>query len=148
MEHARIADFLSFTKRLDKALFYVKGEEGRNLHLKGIHVLCLFYICGGEPMSAMDLSRATGEDKGAISKALEKLRSIGFVEPRKGYMEPIKLTKKGEEASARLMKRIEKIASLARIGIPDEEDDAFLLTMKKYVDNFDKAISENKEAKK
>ncbi len=148
MEHARIADFLSFTKRLDKALFYVKGEEGRNLHLKGIHVLCLFYISGGKPMSAMDLSRVTGEDKGAISKALEKLRSVGFVEPRKRYMDAVKLTAKGEEASQRLLKRIDKIASMARIGISDEEDDAFLLTMKKYVDNFDKAISDNKESKK
>ncbi len=99
-------------------------------------------------MSAMDLSRVTGEDKGAISKALEKLRSVGFVEPRKRYMDAVKLTAKGEEASQRLLKRIDKIASMARIGISDEEDDAFLLTMKKYVDNFDKAISDNKESKK
>lgn len=148
MEYERIADFLSFTKRLDKALFYVKGEEGRNLHLKGIHVLCLFYISGGEPMSAMDLSRITGEDKGAISKALEKLRSIGFVEPRKRYMDAVRLTSKGEEASKRLLRRIEKIALFARVGISDEEDDAFLLTMKKYVDNFDKAINDNKASKK
>ena len=138
MEPERVTDFLFFTRSLEKCLFAVKGREGEKLSLKGIHILCLFFLCAKGPMSVMELARATQEDKGAVSKALEKLRRTNFVEAKKRYMEPIRLTRHGEVEAARLMHRIQRIA----------EADAFIKTLRAYVCNFDRAIlaSEAKSA--
>ncbi len=148
METERVADFLFFTRRLEKCLFAVKGREGEKLSLKGIHILCLFFLCAKGPMSVMELARATQEDKGAVSKALEKLRRTNFVEAKKRYMEPIRLTRHGEVEAARLMHRIQRIAEAAREGINQDEADAFIKTLRAYVCNFDRAIlaSEAKSA--
>ncbi len=148
MEAERVADFLFFTRKLEKALFSVKGKEGERLSLKGIHILCLFFLCAKGPMSVMELARATQEDKGAVSKALERLRKANFIEAKKKYMEPIRLTRHGEVEAARLMYRIQCIAETAREGISQDEADAFIRTLRAYVNNFDRAIlaSEAKSA--
>lgn len=143
MDLDRVADFLFFTRKLEKALFVVKGKEGANISLKGIHVLCLFFLAVRGPMSVMDLARATQEDKGAVSKALDKLRKMAYVEPKRKYMDAIRLTRAGEVEAARLLYRTQRIAQAARKGIDDQQADAFIKTLRAYVDNFDRAIEQS-----
>ena len=148
MDLDRVANFIFFTRKLEKALFFVKGKEGNNISLKGIHVLCLFFLAVKGPMSVMDLARATQEDKGAVSKALDKLRKLFYIEPKRKYMDAIRLTRTGEIEAAKLLHRVQKIASAARDGISDEQADAFLKTLHAYVNNFDRALEyeENRQS--
>ncbi len=121
----------------------IKCEETGKLGLKGTHVSCLYYLYRAEkPLTARELCSVCGEDKAAISRAVDYLGGEGYVrcESRalKKYKSPILLTEKGKEAGRFLSGRVESILIDASRGLTEENRAIFYESLDLISDNLQK----------
>ena len=121
----------------------IKCEETGKLGLKGTHVSCLYYLYRAEgPLTARELCSVCGEDKAAISRAVDYLGGEGYVKCESGapkkYKSPISLTEKGMEAGKILSDRVESILVDASCGLTEENRAIFYESLDIISDNLQK----------
>lgn len=120
--------FNKFTTQVNKIvrnIHRIKCEETGKLGLKGTHVSCLYYLYRAErPLTAGELCSVCGEDKAAISRAVDYLGGEGYAKcesnGRKKYRSPISLTEKGLATGKYVSDRVESILIDASRGLTDE----------------------------
>lgn len=122
----RFNKFTTQVNRIVRNIYRIKCEETGKLGLKGTHVSCLYYLYRAEgPLTAGELCAVCGEDKAAISRAVDYLGGEGYVSCESGaqkkYKSPISLTQKGREAGRFLSDRVESILIEASRGLSDEK---------------------------
>ncbi len=103
----------------------IKSIEVAEYNLKGPHVSCLYYIYKQENLTAKELCDLCGEDKGAISRALDFLEESGFIIAQevegKKYKMPLVLTEKGSTVAEGMCKKIDGILDEVSKGISEGE---------------------------
>ena len=121
----RFGNFVYLISSINRYIRKIKTEELIDYNLKGTHIMCLYYIEKFEKATAKDLCDFTGEDKSAISRALEYLESSYLikndVEDGKKYKSQYSLTEDGIVVADLVGAKIDKAISNAGAGISDEE---------------------------
>ncbi|MBQ7923972.1 MAG: MarR family transcriptional regulator [Clostridia bacterium] len=138
--------FHTFTVQIAKiarAIRRIKAEETEELHLKGTHVSCLYYLYKEERgMTATELCEACDEDKAAVSRSVEYLEEYGYVacksEKQKRWKSLLVLTDKGREAGRRIADKIDCILAQASEGLTEENRLIFYQSLKLISDNLQK----------
>lgn len=94
--------------------------------LKGTHVTCLYFLHEMGEMTAAELSRLSGEDKAAISRAVDFLVSSGYVLQAEGsYRQRLKLTDKGAQIALCISKKLHDIVDFVGSDITEDERKKF-----------------------
>ena len=98
----RFETFTILISRINRSIRKIKNQEMADWGLKSIHVSCLHYLRSQGSLTAAELCERCEEDKAAVSRAIDHLKSEGFIEAStngaKPYKCPLVLTKKGEQA--------------------------------------------------
>lgn len=137
----RFGKFTVLLNSIARSIYRIKCAEMGELGLKSTHVSCLYYLYRAErPLNLKELCGVCGEDKAAVSRAVNFLGREGYVaEGGAGkYRSPLSLTKKGEETAAIIAERIESLLAVAGGGIPDGERETLYKNLQAIADNLQK----------
>ena len=104
-------------------------------NLKSPHVSCLYYLYRETGLTATELCERCEEDKATVSRALEYLKSEGYLvnddAAVKRYKSPLLLTAKGQEAAARIAEKIDCVLAEVDGVLTEEERHAFYCSLTK-----------------
>ena len=119
--------FVQLISSLNKYIRKIKTEELSEFNLKGTHVMCIYYIDKFSKITAKELCDLTGEDKAAISRALDYLEGEGFIQHEidelKRYKTPYVFTEKGLSFASRYCGRIDETVENADAGVEEDDKD-------------------------
>ena len=119
--------FVNLISDLNRNIRKIKTAELADYNLKGTQLMCLYYVNKFSKITAKELCDATGEDKSAISRALEYLENEGFIQNElddgRKYKNPYALTQKGLEIVTHLGDEIDESIACAGEGLTDEDRD-------------------------
>lgn len=124
----RFETFAITITELYKSLVKIKTQCMSGYHLKGSHVMCLFYLeKSAEPLTVTELSSLCHEDKAATSRSIGELENLGYVifDSDTKYRAPIALTAAGQKIALDFKTQIENAVTAGGCGITDEERDTF-----------------------
>lgn len=124
----RFETFAITITELYKSLVKIKTQCMSGYHLKGSHVMCLFYLeKSAEPLTVTELSSLCHEDKAATSRSIGELENLGYVifDSDTKYRAPIALTASGQKIALDFKTQIENAVTAGGCGITDEERDTF-----------------------
>lgn len=125
-----IQRFQSFVTGITVCYKYIqriKSAEMTEFGLKGTHVMCIFFLHHNpEGLTAAELCRLCAEDKAAISRTLDTLRSRGYIEPgEKRYRARLRLSGAGLAVAEQVDGLIEQWVGSAGSGLSDADREAF-----------------------
>lgn len=130
----RFESFISITSEIHKCINKIKTEEMASLNLKNAHALYVYYLYKHKKLSLTQLSAKCRTDKSAVSRAIDYLKSEGYIEiSDSGYKKPIKLTEKGNVVGAELNKKINSILEATSDGVSDEDRAIMYQTLEKIL---------------
>lgn len=119
----RFNKFTVTVNSLVRNIHKIKSGEMAKLGLKSTHVSCLYYLYKeGGAMTARELCDVCGEDKAAISRAVDMLGREGYLYCEGGakrYKSPIILTEKGREVAEFIAGRVSCILEEASAQLSD-----------------------------
>lgn len=139
--------FQSFTTsvlKIYKLIQKIKLHEMRGYGLKGIHVMCMYYLRERpEGLTASELMRLTLDDKAAISRALKLLSDKGYIEyDEKTYNSRIRLTPAGFEVAEDVSVKADKAVSAVAEDFTDEQREFFHGTLARIVEHLESYYGE------
>jgi DNA-binding MarR family transcriptional regulator len=138
-ENERLDEFFTYLRLLSRKITKLRTNAVKDVHLKTIHVECLFYLIYKGSLSSSQLVRYTLEDKAAISKAIKDLKEQNYVSYGNKYNEKISLTEKGTILAKRIEEKSAEILLTARRDISDEDAGILLSVLKKIYCNLEEA---------
>ena len=80
----RFETFTILISRINRSIRKIKNQEMADWGLKSIHVSCLHYLHSQGSLTAAELCERCEEDKAAVSRAIDHLKSEGFIEASTG----------------------------------------------------------------
>ncbi|MCM1404234.1 MAG: MarR family transcriptional regulator [Prevotella sp.] len=117
----RFERFTVLINRILKSIHKIKSTEMSKFGLKCAHVTCMYYLYREGGLTAKQLCDICGEDKAAISRAIDDLEKLGFVtcdcDTGKRYKSEILLTPKGTTTARAITAKIDSILSKASNGL-------------------------------
>ncbi|MEE0967838.1 MAG: MarR family transcriptional regulator [Clostridia bacterium] len=123
--HKRFTQFTLLITRISRSIRRLKTDEMKKWGLKSHHVSCLYYLYCSKSLTATELCEMCGEDKSALSRAIEALENEGYIDcnikAQKRYRSPLVLTEKGMEAGKRIYDRVDQVYKEASEGISEED---------------------------
>ena len=118
----RYKTFTGLMTRLMRSIKRIKADEMADFQLKGPHVSCLYYLYDEGDMTAAALCEKCGEDKAALSRALETLAEGGYIQRGETrYRSRISLTEKGRRVCEEIARRIDRVVEEAGAGLSEVE---------------------------
>ncbi|MCM1368402.1 MAG: MarR family winged helix-turn-helix transcriptional regulator [Roseburia sp.] len=125
--------------KLNKLVQRIKAIEMAEFGLKGIHVMCAYYLTEhADGLTASELSKYTLEDKAAISRALSQLKKKGFVSyDEKTYNAKITLTDAGKSFAAAVMEKADRAVAAGSADQTEDERLDFYKKLSDIVDNLE-----------
>ncbi len=126
---ARFETFTVLINRINRNIRKIKNQEMAEYRLRSAHISCLYYLYRETGLTATDLCERCEEDKATVSRALEYLKSEGYLVTDgsvvKRYKSPLILTDKGREVAQKIAEKIDRV--LAEVGrtLTEEERAAF-----------------------
>ncbi len=135
--------FTTLIMQCSRAVKKIKSIEMEEFGLKGLHVSCLYYAHINEkPLTATELCIICDEDKANISRAIEKLEKLGFIEcnsrTQKKYNCPIVLTQSGLKIAQKVAEKIDGVVSMASKGLTEEDRKIFYTSLSLIKTNLEK----------
>lgn len=148
----RFETFTILISRINRSIRKIKNQEMADWGLKSIHVSCLHYLRSQGSLTAAELRERCEEDKAAVSRAIDHLKSEGFIEHSangaKLYKCPLVLTKKGEQAGDAIAQKIATVLREIDDSLTDEQRAAFYQSLAAVSDRLGTIASEPIEAKR
>ena len=133
--YERFETFTLLVTRLSRSIRRLKTEEMKKWGLKTHHVSCLYYLYRDSSLTATELCELCGEDKAAVSRAIETLEEEGYIlcpsKNAKRYRSPLVLTEKGKEAGKNIIDKVEEVLRVTSADVPEEERDIMYRTLEK-----------------
>ena len=118
----RFETFTILISRINRSIRKIKNQEMADWGLKSIHVSCLHYLRSQGSLTAAELCERCEEDKAAVSRAIDHLKSEGFIEAStNGAKCPLVLTKKGEQAGDAIAQKIATVLREIDDSLTDEQ---------------------------
>lgn len=123
--------------KLNKLVNKIKTLEMKEYGLKGIHVMCIYYLSEHpDGLTSADLVKLTYEDKAAISRGLALLRKGGYVNyDPDSYNARIHLTQAGKALAEGIAEKSERAVNAGSAVISEEERKKFYKTLNVIADN-------------
>ncbi len=144
MVQDRFRLFTTSITRAYKSINRIKNHETRDKGLKGIHVMCMYFLGQSQNgLTSAELARECSEDKAAISRTVAFLTDNGYVEPAckvgaKNYKAALVLTEAGKKVNSALEDCIKKAVDNASQGLSDEDREKFYRIFLSITDNLEK----------
>lgn len=121
----RFSTFTVLVDKLKRNIRKIKTEEMAEFELKSLHVSCLYYLHRYESLTSKELSDMCGEDKAAVSRALEYLVTKNYIycgkEMQKRYKSPFLLTDKGKSVAKIIIDKVDTILEQASFGLSEKD---------------------------
>ena len=147
--------FESFTVLVSKAsreVRRIKTEVMSSFNLKSPHVSVIYYLYVGGAMTSKEICDICDEDKGAISRSIEKLESDGYITVNvvngKRYKSAISLTQKGEDVGKFLSQKVSFVLDAVSKGVSETDRAIFYKTLTTICKNLSKISGKNKGQQK
>ena len=122
--HNRFETFTMLMTSIGRSIRKIKTMEMADLHLKGPHAFCLYYLYKDGTLTATELCERCEEDKANISRTIDYLEKNGYIlcadKAQKRYRSPLTLTEKGKEAGAGIAEKIDKVLAISGNGMSEE----------------------------
>jgi DNA-binding MarR family transcriptional regulator len=150
MERERFRRFVLLVEGTHKAVQKIKFNRAPDFGVKGVHTLWVYeLLLHPEGITASELAAQSMIDRSLISRELEPLKELGYIETdgdpsKRNYNAKIKLTEKGKEVASNIGKIALEVQTLADNGISEEELDSFYKTLEKINKNLLNIAEENK----
>lgn len=110
---------------INRSIRKIKTEEMAEFHLKSPHVSCLYYLYKKNTLTAKELCDICEEDKANVSRALDYLKTNGYLvrhtEDNKKYKIHLTLTEMGKATACKIAEKIDRILEEAGEGISEED---------------------------
>lgn len=143
----RFQRFTVLINRVLKSIHKIKSAEMGKFGLKSTHVTCMYYLYRDGALTAKELCDICGEDKAAISRAIDDLEKLSFVacgsKAEKRYKSPIYLTDKGEATGKEIALKIDGFLSKASEGLNEARRVEFYESLTLISENLQKICKEN-----
>jgi len=119
--------FVLTVTRAYKSIQQIKRHKSETLGLKGIHVMCLYFM-GQNPdgLTITELAGLCYEDKAAISRTMDALVEMGYAnygntDAKRRWRSKITITEEGKAAALRLQEMIDQVVRRINHSLSDEE---------------------------
>ena len=116
--------FTALILNIGRCIRKIKSEEMEEFQLKSYHVSCLYYLYKEKSLTAKALCELCEEDKANVSRALDELEALGYLADRgqtgKRYRRSLRLSDKGLEVGAHLMRKIDTVLQSVSDGLDEE----------------------------
>ena len=150
MESERFRRFVLLVESTHKAVQKIKFNKAPDFGVKGVHTLWVYeLLCHPEGITASELAAQSMIDRSLISRELEPLKELGYIETdgdpaKRNYNAKIRLTEKGKEVASNIGRIALEVQALASEGIFEEELDVFYKTLEKLNKNLLGIAEKNK----
>ena len=129
--------------KINKSIQKLKQSEMREYGLKGVHVMCLYYLAERGKLTSSELIKLTYEDKVAISRALKQLADNGCVVcETKKYNAEVCLTEKGIVIANGVIEKINEAVKAVAARFGEDERKFFHNSLNAVADNLQKYCQE------
>jgi DNA-binding MarR family transcriptional regulator len=135
----RFENFTIGILTLNRLMQKIKLLAVKGFNLKAIHVMCVYFLNETPDLTASELVKLTREDKGAISRALVKLKDDGFItyNPNR-YNSKIKLTDSGKMVAEHIVEASRLAVDAGGATLSDEDRATFYKALSEICDNLEK----------
>ena len=150
MKKERFRKFILLVDGIHKSVQKIKYNNAPDFGVKGVHTLWVYeLLCHPEGMTASELAAESMIDRSLISREIEKLKEIGYIETddnngKRNYNTKIRLTEKGREVAKNIGNIAMTIQTRADAGISESELESFYNTLEKLSNNLADIAEENK----
>ena len=149
MESERFRRFVLLVDGIHKSVQKIKYNNAPDFGVKGVHTLWVYeLLCHPEGMTASELAAQSMIDRSLISREIERLKEIGYIETddnkgKRSYNTKIRLTEKGREVAASIGDIAMDVQTRANAGITDSDLEGFYRTLEKLHKNLAVIAEEN-----
>ena len=149
MESERFRRFVLLVDGIHKSVQKIKYNNAPDFGVKGVHTLWVYeLLCHPEGMTASELATQSMIDRSLISREIERLKEIGYIETddnkgKRNYNTKIRLTEKGRAVAASIGDIAMDVQTRANAGITDSDLEGFYRTLEKLHKNLAVIAEEN-----
>lgn len=122
---SRFETFTVLINRISRNIRKVKIREMAEYNLRSAHISCLYYLYSEKNLTSTELCERCEEDKATISRAIDFLKTNGYLTCRskseKRYKSPLILTEKGDEVGKKIAAKIDDVLKKTSVGLTEEE---------------------------
>jgi DNA-binding MarR family transcriptional regulator len=147
--------FESFTVLMSKAsreVRRIKTEVMSSFNLKSPHVSVIYYLHVGGAMTSKELCDICDEDKGALSRSIDRLEQDGYIvvdeNNGKRYKSALLLTEKGMEVGKKISDKINFVLNEICIDLNEEQRVEFYRSLAVISNSLELCAKGIQEAKK
>lgn len=151
MESERFRRFVLLVEGIHKSVQKIKYNNAPDFGVKGVHTLWVYELLRHpEGMTASELANESMIDRSLISREIERLKELGYIETeenkgKRNYNTKIKLTEKGREVAASIGDIAMDVQTRANAGITESDLEGFYATLEKLHKNLTEIAEENKD---
>lgn len=151
MESKRFRRFVLLVDGIHKSVQKIKYNNAPDFGVKGVHTLWVYeLLCHPEGMTASELANESMIDRSLISREIERLKEIGYIETddnngKRNYNTKIRLTERGREVAASIGEIAMDVQTRANAGISESDLEGFYRTLEKLNKNLADIAEEHKD---
>lgn len=151
MESKRFRRFVLLVDGIHKSVQKIKYNNAPDFGVKGVHTLWVYeLLCHPEGMTASELANESMIDRSLISREIERLKEIGYIETddnngKRNYNTKIRLTERGREVAASIGEIAMDVQTRANAGISESDLEGFYRTLEKLNQNLAEIAEEHKD---
>ena len=151
MESKRFRRFVLLVDGIHKSVQKIKYNNAPDFGVKGVHTLWVYeLLCHPEGMTASELANESMIDRSLISREIERLKEIGYIETddnngKRNYNTKIRLTERGREVAASIGEIAMDVQTRANAGISESDLEGFYRTLEKLNKNLAGIAEEHKD---
>ena len=138
----RFETFTVLIAKISRNVRKIKNQEMAEYELRSTHVSCLYYLYVDQSLTATELCERCEEDKATISRAVDYLKTNGYVtcesKSSKRYNSPIILTEKGQLIGKEICDKVDLVLDEVSVGLSDEERIEFYRCLTIISDNLER----------
>lgn len=138
----RYETFTVLINRISRNIRRIKNQEMADYNLRSVHISCLYYLYSFGNLTATELCERCEEDKATVSRALDYLKTNGYLTcPPKGtkpYKSPLILTDTGVAVGKKISVKIDRVLDRISDGLTEEERIAFYRSLTIISNSLDK----------
>ncbi len=141
----RYNKFNSLLAQINRSINRIKNREASKLGIKSFAISTIYILFVYGQICAKDIVKISGEDKSIISKALNYLKKIEFIEhnvaQEKKYGALISLTDSGRLIGSKILNKINQTIAKAGSDFNDDSRESFYNSLELISDNLEKLVN-------
>ena len=151
MKEERFEQFSSLISGIYRDIQKLKTKWTEPLGLKAVHIFWVYLLKNHpEGLNASELSRHSQSNRSLVSREIQELIDLGYVQTEKGthqrrYGQKLMLTEKGLQIAQRISEASLSIQKQVNAGIPEEDLIVLYRTLGILMENFHRLTEQTLE---